>query len=157
MRSWARRRGLDFDDSGQMAGIEALPFGFLIFVAGALLLANAWAVVDAKLAVTAAAREATRAYVEAASADAAEMAAVNAGRGSVRGHGRDPDDLALLIETASGFGRCSRVQVHASVSVPSVNLPFIGGFGRTFDVSTSHSEIVDPYRSGLEGEASCAE
>jgi hypothetical protein len=32
-------------DSGQVGGIEALPFGLLVFVVGALLVANAWAVV----------------------------------------------------------------------------------------------------------------
>ena len=43
------------DESGQ-AGIEVLPFGILTFVVGALLVANAWAVIDAKIAVSAAAR-----------------------------------------------------------------------------------------------------
>ena len=52
-------------DGGQVAGIEALPFGVLIFVVGALLVSNLWAVVDAKIVVDAAAREAVRAYVEA--------------------------------------------------------------------------------------------
>ena len=40
MRS-ARCRG----DAGQVGGIEALPFGLLVFVVGTLLIANAWAVV----------------------------------------------------------------------------------------------------------------
>ena len=53
------------DDRGQVAGIEVLPFGFLVLVAGTLLVVNAWAVVDAKFAVDAAVREAARAYVEA--------------------------------------------------------------------------------------------
>src|SRR5919202_3284931 len=72
------------DEAGQLAGGEALPFGVLVFVFGVLLIANAWAVVDAKLAVSAAAREATRAYVEAppggdamAAADAAAREAVD--------------------------------------------------------------------------------
>ena len=43
-------------------GMEVIPFGLLTFVVGALLVANAWAVIDAKMAVSAAAREATRAY-----------------------------------------------------------------------------------------------
>jgi Mg2+/Co2+ transporter CorC len=42
-------------DEGVVGGLEALPFGLLIFVVGALLIANVWAVVDAKLAVSAAA------------------------------------------------------------------------------------------------------
>ena len=53
------------DQSGQAAGLEAIVFGLLTFVVGVLLAANAWAVVDAKMAMSAAAREATRAYVEA--------------------------------------------------------------------------------------------
>jgi hypothetical protein len=144
-----------FDDSGQMAGIEAVPFGFLILVVGSLLLANAWAVVDAKFAVTAAAREGTRAYVEAWSAVDAEQAALHAARQSIAGHGRDPANLSLQLDPGAGFERCSRVTIEASLAVPSVNLPFIGGFGRTFQVRATHSEIVDPYRSGLSGEAAC--
>ena len=52
-------------DRGQIAGIEAIPFGVLLFIVGALLVANAWAVIDVKMTVTSAAREAARTYVEA--------------------------------------------------------------------------------------------
>ena len=57
------------DERGQVGGLEAIPFGILVFVVGALLAASAWAVVDTKLAVVSAAREAARTYVEAGSAD----------------------------------------------------------------------------------------
>ena len=78
--------GFDWrDDHGQVAGIEVLPFGLLTFVVGMLLVANAWGVVDAKMATTSAAREAVRAYVEASDADAAVAAADEAAAG---GHGR---------------------------------------------------------------------
>jgi hypothetical protein len=153
--AWRQGRA-PFDDAGQMAGIEALPFGFLVFVAGALLMANAWAVVDAKLAATAAAREATRVYVEAGTGDDALQRAVAAARSSIAGHGRDPVDLGMTVDEGAGFGRCSRVTVEVHLAVPSVTLPFIGGFGRLFDVRASHSEIVDPFRSGLVGSANCA-
>ena len=78
-----------------MAGIEAIPFGILIFVVGALLIANIWAVIDAKAAVDAAAREATRSYVESqvdgtATPDAASDAAVQAGLAALEAQGRDP-------------------------------------------------------------------
>jgi hypothetical protein len=145
-----------FDDAGQMAGIEAIPFGFLMFVAGALLLANAWAVVDAKLAVSAAAREASRAYVEASTVTDAELAALAAAESSIAGHGHDPTRLALAIVVDGGFGRCVRVVTEAAIDIPSVHLPFIGGFGRTFAVRAEHAEVVDPYRSGLTGEVQCA-
>jgi hypothetical protein len=39
--------------------------------------------------------------------------------------------------------------------VPAIRLPFIGGYGHAFDVVASQSEVVDPYRSGLPGEATC--
>src|SRR5690606_2186473 len=45
------RRG----ERGQVAGIEALPFGLLIFVAGTLLVVNIWGVVDTKFAADTAA------------------------------------------------------------------------------------------------------
>ena len=45
MRRMRRWDGLMADDRGQVGGIEALPFGLLVFVVGALLVANAWAVV----------------------------------------------------------------------------------------------------------------
>ena len=53
------------DERGAVGGIEVLPLGMLVLVVGTLLVVNAWAVVDAKLAASAAAREAARAYVEA--------------------------------------------------------------------------------------------
>ena len=149
------RSAFRFDDSGQMAGMEAVPFGFLIFVVGALLLANAWAVVDAKLAVSASAREAVRAFVEASDGDAAAMAAERAARASIEGHGHDPTDLELSVDVAVGFSRCAQVTVESRLSVSSVNLPFIGGFGRRFSVRATHTERIDPYRSGLTGTAAC--
>ena len=51
-------------ERGAIGGLEALPFSVLIFVFGSLLLVNAWGVVDAKLAVTSASREATRTFAE---------------------------------------------------------------------------------------------
>ncbi len=58
-------------DAGQ-AGLEAVLFGVLVFVLGTMLVVNAWAVVDAKLAATSAAREAARSYVEAPTAQVAD-------------------------------------------------------------------------------------
>jgi hypothetical protein len=144
-----------FDDRGQMAGIEALPFGFLVLVAGALLLANAWSVVDAKLAVSAAAREAVRAYVESGSQLDAELVALNAVRSSVSAHGRDPAGVSLWLDSAPGFGRCQPVTAEVVLRVDSVSLPFIGGFARLFEVRATHREIIDPYRSGMAGRATC--
>jgi hypothetical protein len=141
-------------DAGQVAGVEVLPFGVLIFVIGSLLFANAWAVVDAKVAVTAAAREATRAYVEAVDAEHADADAVVAARASIDGHGRDAAKLGLA-RTAGSFRRCSRVRFEATYPIPAVTLPWIGGFGEGFVVRARHAEIVDPFRDDVHGTAVC--
>jgi CBS domain containing-hemolysin-like protein len=157
----ARRRG---DDRGQVGGVEALPFGLLVFVVGALLVANAWAVVDAKFAVDAAARQATRTFVESGSgpggtAAEAERAAVDAGLAALDAHGRDPGRAAVglgAIEGTAGqvgFTRCARATFTASYEVPALTIPWIGGFGGGIEVASSHSELVDPFRSGVPGTA----
>ena len=142
------------DDRGQVGGIEVIPFGLLIFVVGGLLVANAWAVIDAKMAVTSVAREAARSYVEAPDERTASERAVAAGRAAIVGHGRDAGRLRLEPD-ATDFARCGQVTFAASYPVPAITLPWIGGFGRSFTVRASHSELVDPYRSGLPGAASC--
>jgi hypothetical protein len=142
------------DDSGQVAGIEVLPFGFLIFVVGTLLLANAWAVVDAKMAATVAAREGSRTAVEAVDGTAARAEAAVAARAALIGQGR-ADEATVDMRTDGAWGRCRLVTVEVQLTVPAIGLPFIGGFGQNFEVTAHHSEIVDPYRSGLPGEADC--
>ena len=136
------------DESGQLAGIEALPFGLLTLVVGALLVANAWAVIDAKMAVSAAAREATRAFVE-APVDADPIALADAAaRSAIEGAGRDPDQLVLTALDAT-FARCETVRFEASYEIPAVRVPWVGGFGSGFTATARHAEVVDPYRTGV--------
>lgn len=144
-------------DRGQVGGIEVLPFGLLIFVVGALLVTNAWGVIDAKLAVTASAREATRAFVESGpTVSAAEQAADFAGHEALAGHGRDPRKLTLApVDPPAEYRRCERVTYEATYPVPAVVLPWIGGFGHAFTVRARHSEIIDPFRGGIQGVVDC--
>jgi hypothetical protein len=141
-------------DAGQFAGIEALPFGVLIFVVGSLLVANAWAVIDAKLAVSAAAREGARTYVEAPpDLDVAAADAQAAAADALEGHGRDPDEASIAVNNPTGaFERCARITVSVSYRLPAVTLPIIGGYGRGFTVTSHHSEIIDPWRDDLPGD-----
>ena len=140
-----------------MAGIEALPFGVLTFVVGTLLVVNAWGVIDAKLAATSAAREAVRAYVEAPDAATASARAESAAADAMAGHGRAVENTTVDITHDDGrpFGRCARVKVTVHHPMPALRLPFVGGYGHAFDVVAHQSEVVDPYRSGLPGEAAC--
>lgn len=142
-------------DGGQVGGVEALPFGLLIFVAGALLVANAWAVIDAKLAVTAAAREGARVYVEAVDASEAEPAAIEAAHAELTARGRDSSRSTVVVAEGS-FSRCTMVTLEVTYVVPTITLPFVGSWGDGLRVAARHGEIVDPYRNGPEGEADCA-
>ncbi len=142
-------------DAGLVGGAEVLPFGVLVFVVGGLLIANAWAVVDAKFATDAAAHAAVRAYAEAPDARTAEHHATQAAGATAEGHRRSRHRLTVKLDTGSGFGRCARVRAIVGYRVPALALPWIGGFGDAFEVSSVRSELVDPYRSGLPGAAAC--
>lgn len=146
-------------DRGQVAGIEALPFGLLIFVAGTLLLVNIWGVVDAKFAADAAAREATRYVVESARLDH-DPSTIRAGAGTVADrtladHGRRRRPSVRIRPEDTRLERCDRVQVTVSTRVPAIRVPFFGGFGDGFEIVATHSGLIDPTRSGLGGRADC--
>jgi len=146
------RRRIDWsDDAGQVGGIEAIPFGLLIFVIGTLLVAQAWAVIDVKLAVDAAAREGARTFVEAPDEAVALARSDAAAREAITGHARDPAKLVIDPPDYLGgtFARCTPIVFAAHYPVPAVTLPWIGGQGDGFVVSATHSELIDPYRSGL--------
>ena len=145
------------DDSGQVAGIEVLPFSILIFVVGTLIVANAWAVIDVKLAVDAASREAVRAFVEAPDAATGCAAAERVATEAVDGHGRHGDRLTLEPHDCRElpFRRCAAVTMRASYPAPLLTVPLIGGFGDGLRVTSSHTELIDPYRSGPTASGTC--
>ena len=142
-----------FGEEGFAGGAEALLFGALLFVVGTLLVGNAWAVVDARLAADAASREAARTYAEAADATTAGSAASAAAAAALAGYGRDPARATTSV-TGAAFGRCARITVTVAYRVPLVALPGISA-GRAEIVHAAHSEVVDPFRSGLQGIATC--
>lgn len=136
------------------AGAEVLPFCVLIFVFGTLLLVNAWGVIDAKFAVTSAAREAARTYAESDGDRAGEGAARRAAEDAIASYGRDPERLRLDDPTGA-FVRCGTVSYTASYPVPALRIPVIGGFGHAFDVTSTHSTRVDRLRAGLSADSAC--
>ena len=143
-------------DRGQVGGIEVLPFGLLVFVSATLLFVNVWAVIDAKFAVTTAAREATRAYVESDSEGEAFAIAARRAEETLVAYGRSGDRATIDVPALSEpFGRCARVVISVHYSVPAITIPFLGGFGSVTSVGSTHTELVDPFRDGLEGTARC--
>jgi hypothetical protein len=155
LRKKDRGRG----DDGFAGGFEGLLFGLLIFVVGVLLIAYAWAVVDTKSATGEAARQAVRTFVEAPDGFSAANEADQAAAAALAGYGRDPS--LATVELGSGrlgsgqFARCSRITISVSYPAPLFQLPFIGRLGSGVTVRSEHSELVDPFRSGLAGAATC--
>lgn len=150
------RRPRSTDERGQVAGIEALPFGLLVLVGGALLLTNLWAVIDTKFAADAASRESARYVVE--NAGTVDDHVVRAGasqvaRDTMSDHRRS---APVSVEvTAEALERCARISVTVGTSVAALRLPFLGSLGPSFEISATHSQLVDPTRSGVAGEATC--
>lgn len=142
-------------EEGFAGGLEGLVFGMLIFVVGTLLVANAWGVVDTKLAADAAARQAARTFVEAPNAAVAGPAAQAAADQTLVGYGRTPS-RAVVTLVAGSFARCERITIEVRYAAPLIDLPIIGRLGSGGSVRARHSEIVDPYRSGLPGSSLCA-
>jgi Flp pilus assembly protein TadG len=157
MKPRHRRWHLDWrDDRGQVAGIEALPFGILLFVLGALLITNAWAVIDVKMAVTSAAREAARTYVEAPDHRTGLAQAEAAARSAISAHGGNVAKVSISGPTdAAAFARCNHVSFTVTYPVPALSLPVIGGLGHGVVVRSTQTEIVDPFRNDVPGEAVC--
>ena len=140
-----------YNDLGFVAGGEALLFGVLTCVAGMLIAVNAWAVVDSVGAADAAAREGARAFVEAASSSEAYADAELAARNSVASTSSSSSIEIAVLNTAGGpavLARCQRIVVEVSLEVDAISIPFIGDVGSR-QVTGRHSELVDPWRSGL--------
>jgi len=144
-------------DRGQVGGIEVLPFGILTFVIAMLVIVNVWGVIDSELATSSAAREAVRTFVEAPDEATAMWRAQSVAESAFDGHGRSTGATTVSIAYVGtrGWSRCSRVTVTVRHPVHAIRLPIIGGFGRGFDAVASQSEVIDPFRSGLPGEAQC--
>ena len=145
-RTRTRLRG----DAGQVGGIEVLPFGFLLFVGVTLLFVNVWGVIDAKLAVTSAAREAARAFSESDNESTARAMATARAEETLAAYGRGGARASIDSPVLSSpFGRCARVTVTVSYEVPAIAIPFLGGLGGSQTVRSSFTEIVDPYRNDV--------
>lgn len=136
------------EERGFAGGIEVLPFAVLVFVLGTVLVVNAWAVVDAKLSVESAAREATRAYVEAGDRSRAEGASTAAARAAFEASGHRPAGLRVR-HTVAGYVRCAPGEFEVSYEVRAVRIPIIGGLGHHVTVVGRHREIIDPFTAGF--------
>ncbi len=144
------------DDERGTGGSEVLALGFLVLFSGTLIVMSAWGVIDAKMAALAASREGARSAVE--SPQTSEGAsptkrARKAAEQSWIGQGRSIDNLTFSL--SGSLGRCEQITAITETEIKPIRMPWLGSWG-TLKVVARHSEIVDPYRSGLDGEANCA-
>ena len=143
-------------EEGQVGGVEGLFFGVAVFVLGTLVVANAWGVIDAKMAAASAAREATRSFVEssAGSTDAALAEAEAVAGETIEGYGRTSSRMVFVAESAE-LRRCARVTMRVEYPVPLITIPVLGRYGQGFTAVARHTEVVDPFRSGLADRSAC--
>jgi hypothetical protein len=140
------------DDRGVVGGSEAVPFGVLVFIVGALIVTNLWGVIDAKMAANNAAREYVHAIAEAPNGGQGVADGQAAARAAIASLGRDPSELVLLApeypETAGQWRRCAQVVATVRYPVSLINVPILSvATGPTVTVTASRTEVVDPYRS----------
>ena len=68
---------------------------------------------------------------------------------ALAGHGREPS-RATVAWLGAELVRCRPVTVVVTYRVPTLTLPWVGGFGGgVIETSARHTEVVDPWRSGL--------
>lgn len=130
------------DERGQAAGIETIPFGILVFIAGTILAINVWAVVDTRMAVDAAAHAYLRSYTAASSRDVARLAGDAAARHSLEARGIT--GTATISAPTQVFAPCRVAEVTISVQVVAIRAPFLEGIGTT-SVRAREAELIEPF------------
>jgi Flp pilus assembly protein TadG len=129
-------------ESGQALVEAALVFPVLLVLVFGVVMAGR--VVHAKIAVQAAAREASRTLATAPSEEQGLTDANDAARSAADGYGLSAGGLSVDLQS-NGFERGGTVSASVSYDVGLGGLPLLDAVDIT--VSSSHSEQVDPYRS----------
>ena len=91
-------------DRGQVAGIEAVPFGIAVFVGLTLVIVNGWAQINARGVADSMAREYLRAYTQSTSAAAARAAGDRAVERVVAAH--QLGGTKVSVEAPTVFAPC---------------------------------------------------
>ncbi|MBE7520728.1 MAG: pilus assembly protein [Thermoflexaceae bacterium] len=129
-------------ESGQALVEAALAIPVLLVLVFGVVAAGR--VVEAKIAVQAAARESSRALAVAPSEEQGVADALTAGENVAAGYGLDGSRLAIELDSG-GFDRGGTVTSEVRYSVSLSDLPLLSFID--VDVGASHSERIDIYRS----------
>ncbi|MCZ2110117.1 MAG: pilus assembly protein [Dehalococcoidia bacterium] len=130
------------DESGQALVEAALAIPvLLVLVIGVVAVGR---ITEAKIAVQAVARESGRALAVAPSEEQGVEDAIATGGVIASGYGLDTNRLSVEVDSG-GFARGGTVSVEVGYSVSFSALPLLGFLD--VDVSASHAERIDLYRS----------
>lgn len=149
----ARRRPVAAAGDAGSAMVEFTVLAVLLMVPLAYLVLTVFTVQRAAYAVTAAAREAGRAYATAETGDVAEARARTAAAVSLADHGLRVEDVALSVgcaDAGSCFDPGDRIAVSLDADVPLPFLPRVlaGRAPASIGVDARHVEIVDLFKGG---------
>ena len=128
--------------SGQALVEAALVIPVLLLLAFGVVMAGR--VSHAKIAVQAAAREASRTLATASSEDEGLAEAFQTARSVAEGYDLSQERLTVNVES-NGFQRGGTASAEITYRVPLADLPLLNRLEVT--VSSSHSERIDLYRS----------
>jgi Flp pilus assembly protein TadG len=137
---WRRKRLRDH--SGQALVEAAVVIPVLLLLAFGVVMAGR--VSHTKIAVQAAAREASRTLATASSEEAGVAEALRTARSVAQGYDLSQDRLTVNVES-NGFQRGGTASAEITYRVPLADLPLLNRLEVT--VSSSHSERIDLYRS----------
>lgn len=130
-------------DEGAQAMLEAaLVIPMLLMLAFGVVMAGR--VTHAKVAVLAAAREASRTLAASASESEGIEKAIQAAYSVAAGYGLSQERVAVSVD-AHGFERGGRASAEVTYPVPLGDLPLLGQIEVTVTGSQRHR--IDPYRS----------
>lgn len=130
------------DERGQALIEAALVIPVLLLVAFGVIMAGR--IVHAKIAIQAAAREASREVATAASESAGVSEGIQTAQSVADGYGLSQDRLSVEID-ANGFQRGDTVTATVRYDLGLGDLPLLGRSG--VSVTSSHSERIELYRS----------
>lgn len=130
------------DERGQALIEAALVIPVMLLVAFGVIMAGR--IVHAKIAVQAAAREASREVATAASESAGVAEGIQTAQSVADGYGLSQERLSVEV-AANGFQRGETVTATVRYDVGLGDLPLLGRVG--VSVTSSHSERIELYRS----------
>lgn len=144
----ARHRLAGRSERGAIGGAEGLLFGMLILVGGTLMIVSAWAVLDTRMALDAAAREYLRSYTEQTDLARARAAGDRAAIEVLRARGNNPAAVEITTVDENGFGPCALARVQLSSTVHWIHAPLVDALDGIGDsrIRVTHSELIDAHR-----------